>query len=385
MMATDSLELETINEKKSAAPIKKPKRGKRALQSTNSNGDIENGNGSLTDSIPTRLSKHSKSKKTHDLSPETSIQSQPSDQTSNKNAYQVNRPLTAVNSSPPSEKRLENASKFRSIELNTVTDEDDDDEREQRKNIQPIDPLMNNFDTMVQSYTSGDNDVIEIHEFSIADIDAYLDIYFETLNNRLRHFIGEDEQLQQFRLAMKNRINSNTNSREYQNVLLGKMHGEVVAAVTLSFPGETTTIPNDNLLPQANSCLTSIRRWMIRNANYIPKNIEECYIEMIGVKGTFRNNGIGAAMLECIEHFARQAGAYLLTVHTSGDRLRAYFQRFGFVIDHTDNSAFWKWTVERQTIQKMCKTISTKDENNDYPMDNTDSYINESMAESEIE
>jgi hypothetical protein len=62
---------------------------------------------------------------------------------------------------------------------------------------------------MVQSYTSGDNDVIEIHEFSLVDIDAYLDIYFETLDNRLRHYIGEDEQLQQFRVSMKNRISKN--------------------------------------------------------------------------------------------------------------------------------------------------------------------------------
>jgi GNAT superfamily N-acetyltransferase len=238
---------------------------------------------------------------------------------------------------------------------------------------------------MVQSYTSGDNDVIEIHEFSLVDIDAYLDIYFETLNNRLRHFIGDDEQLQQFRLATKNRITSDTNSREYQNVLLGKMNGEVVAAVTLSFPGETTTISNTHILPQASSCLTSIRRWMIRNANYIPSNMEECYIEMIGVKNPYRNHGIGAAMLECVEHFARQAGAVLLTVHISGDQLRNYFQRFGFLIENTDNSAFWKWLVERQSTQKMAKPISPSDENTDYPMDNTSSYINESMVGSQDE
>jgi hypothetical protein len=43
----------------------------------------------------------------------------------------------------------------------------------------------------------------------LGDIDAYLDIYFDTLDNRLRHYIGEDEQLQQFRVSMKNRISKN--------------------------------------------------------------------------------------------------------------------------------------------------------------------------------
>jgi hypothetical protein len=382
-MATDDIELETVNEKTSASPIKKNKRGKRILQSTNSNGIMENGNGSITESIPSRLSKNSERKKVNEPTLETSIHSQSSDPSSNRNSNRLHQTLTPIEISQSIEKNRDITQKFDQIELSTVTDEDDDDE--QRNKIQPTNSLLTDHSTMVQSYTSENNDVIEIHEFSLADIDAYLDIYFETLNNRLRHFIGEDEQLQQFRLGTKNRINSDANSREYQNVLLGKMNGEVVAAVTLLFPGETPTISNNNLLPQANSCLIPIRRWMIRNANYIPKNMEECYIEMIGVKAAYRNHGIGAAMLECIEHFARQAGALLLTVHTNGEQLRNYFQRFGFDPDHTDNSAFWKWTVERQSILKLAKTISAGDGNIDYPMDNTSSYINESTVGSEIE
>ena len=113
--------------------------------------------------------------------------------------------------------------------------------------------------------------------------------------------------------------------------------------------------------------------------------MEECYIEMIGVKSAYRNHGIGAAMLECVEHFARQAGALLLTVHTNSDQLKNYFERFGFTIDHSDSSALWKWMVERESITKMSKTISPNDGNNDYPMDSTGSYINESMIGSEAE
>jgi predicted GNAT family acetyltransferase len=163
------------------------------------------------------------------------------------------------------------------------------------------------------------------------------------------------------------------------------MNGEVLAAITMSFPGETPTISPISVAPEQSSCLTSIRRWMTQKANYIPTNMEECYIEMIGVKSAYRNHGIGAAMLECVEHFARQAGAVLLTIHISGDQLRNYFQRFGFLIDNTDNSAFWKWIVERQSTQKMTKPISPSDENTDYPMDNTSSYINESMVGSQDE
>jgi ribosomal protein S18 acetylase RimI-like enzyme len=386
MIATESIDIETSDEKFNATPTKRIKRGKRTLQPANSNGIMENGNGSLTEVNPSRLTKKNSEKKTvNESNLETSTNSQPPDQNLTKTTNQLYQTLTPIESFQPDETNHKNAKRFENIELNVVTDdEDDNNKRELKQKIQPKQSTLTDHSTMVQSYTSGENDVIEIHEFSLADIDAYLDIYFETLTNRLRHFIGEDEQLQQFRLAMKNRINSDTNSREYHNVLLGKMNGEVVAAVTLSFPGERTTIVNDNILPEANSCIISVRRWMVRNANYIPTNMEECYIEMIGVKSAYRNHGIGAAMLECVEHFARQAGAVLLTVHVNGEQLRNYFERFGFDIDHTDNSGFWKWIVERQSIQKMCKTLSPDEEYDGNPLDNG-SYFNESMVGSEIE
>jgi ribosomal protein S18 acetylase RimI-like enzyme len=378
-MATDSLELENINEKKNGTSTKKHKRHKRAVQSTNSNGIMENGTDSITDSIPSQSSKRSEP---HELKLETSINSNTSDQ----NIQESDEVFTPVRGTQSNENDRTNARKFQKVELTTLTDEEDDShEREQTNNIQPIHHITTDQSTssaMVQSYASGDSDAVEIHEFSYADIDAYLEIYFDTLNNRLRHFLGDTEQLNEFRKTMKTRLSSDRNSREYQNVLLGKINGEVVSAVTLTFPGETATISNDNILPQSNSCFTSIRRWMLRHANYSPTNIDECYIEMIGVKKAFQNHGIGAAMLECVEHFAQQAGAHLLTIHTNDDRLRNYFQRFGFILDHTDNSAIWKWAIERQNTHKMSKIITSGSENNDYTMGG---YVNESIIGSETE
>jgi predicted GNAT family acetyltransferase len=153
------------------------------------------------------------------------------------------------------------------------------------------------------------------------------------------------------------------------------MNGEVVAAVTMSFPGETPTIPLTSNVPEQNSCLTAIRRWLTRKSNYIPTNIEECYIEMIGVKSAYRNHGIGSAMLECAEQFARQNGAKFLTIHTSGQQVQNYVERYGFHIDHTDRSSFWKWIVERQNISKFAKVLSSDEETIDYT---AGSYINES-------
>jgi hypothetical protein len=158
------------------------------------------------------------------------------------------------------------------------------------------------------------------------------------------------------------------------------MNGEVLAAVTMSFPGETPTIPFTLNAPEQNSCLTSIRRWMTRKSNYVPTNMEECYIEMIGVKSAYQNHGIGSAMLECVEHFARQAGATLLTVHIHGQQLRNYFERFGFNLDQSDNSSFWKWIVERQNVMKLSKPLSIMTESTDY---STGSYLNGSMTEEE--
>ena len=156
------------------------------------------------------------------------------------------------------------------------------------------------------------------------------------------------------------------------------MNGEVLAALTMSFPGDTPTITPPSDVPQQNSCLTSIRRWVVRKANYVPTHMEECYIEMIGVKSNYRNHGIGAAMLECVEQFARQAGANRLTIHTSGVQLRHYFERYGFNVDATDGSAFWKWALERQANEKLTKILAP-DADNDYT---ANSYINESMVDS---
>ena len=158
------------------------------------------------------------------------------------------------------------------------------------------------------------------------------------------------------------------------------MNGEVVAAVTMSFPGDTPTIPSVSADPGQNSCLKPVRGWMVRKANYLPTNMEECYIEMIGVKKSYQKRGVGAAMLECVEHYARQAGASLLTIHTAGDELRNYFERFGFNLDRTDNSSFWKWVVERQSINKLSKAIPPDEvANGTYA---AGSYLNDSITES---
>ena len=97
------------------------------------------------------------------------------------------------------------------VEVTSITDEEEDTERQRRfdseKRTQTILP---DPETMVSSYTTGgENDVIEIHQFSISDLDVYLDIYFETLTNRLRHYVGQNEELQQFRANMKTRIGRN--------------------------------------------------------------------------------------------------------------------------------------------------------------------------------
>ncbi|CAF1099623.1 unnamed protein product [Adineta ricciae] len=370
MMATDHLSSETDGDIELTTP-KKAKRGKRYNEAPNINGVIENGHDSAIESTSSRKPKQFETKRVDESALASSTRPEPSDEESNRNSTRSKQQLT------PLQSYQSNPQNFQQVELTTVTD--DEEQTEKRSNIQPRNPHVTDHDTMVSSYTTNDdNDVIEIHEFSLADADAYIDIYFETLNNRLRHFIGIDDQLQQFRLAMKNRINSETNSREYQNALLGKMNGDVVAAVMLSFPSEPTTVSNDNILPQPDSCITSLRRWMVRNANYTPTNMDECYIEMIGVRSAFRNHGIGAAMLECVEHFARQAGARLLTVHVNSEQLRGYFQRFNFQVDHSDNSAFWKWVVERESILKMSKPISPDEEGTGNQLDGDSNYLAES-------
>ncbi|CAF2103926.1 unnamed protein product [Rotaria magnacalcarata] len=327
-----------------STPVRSKKRNKRTIiTSADTNGAMENGN--VSTSSPT-INSDSRNNQTESDSP-----------------------------------NLDRTRKFNEYEVTSVADEDDDeDERDRHVVSQSLSQSMTDRDnTMVSSFTTGgDNDVIEIHQFSSADIDAYLDIYFETLNTRLRRYIGENEELQHFRTAMKTRINSNPNASEYQNVLLGKINGEVLAAVTMLFPKETPTIPQTSDGQPRSSCLTPVHRWMVRKANYVPSNIEECYIEMIGVKNTYRNHGVGSAMLECVEHLARQAGANILTVHINGKQTRSFFQRFGFTMDNTDSSPFWKWLVERQTITKLSKVLTSDGENNDHI---TNSYLNESMTE----
>lgn len=246
-------------------------------------------------------------------------------------------------------------------------------------NIIPVHPDAMISSLTTDAATSVDQDVIEIHQFSLVDIDAYLDIYFDALDNRLRHLIGTSEELEQFRSAMKNRIISDRNARERKNVLLGKMHEEVVAAVLLTFSTETCSISNEQLSRQSQTCLTSLYRWMAAKANYHPADAGECYIEMIGVKSAHRSRGIGAAMLECVEHFAQQAGARILTIHAGGDLEKGFFQRSGFDFDRSDNSAWWKSFVEKQGIQKMIKTISSNENN---APNNTRSYVNGSMVDS---
>jgi hypothetical protein len=100
----------------------------------------------------------------------------------------------------------EQIKKYNQYEVNSVADDDDRTESQR-----PSQLITDRDSTMLSSYTTGgggagDNDVIEIHQFSSADIDAYLDIYFETLDSRLRHYIGQDEQFQKFLIEMKNRI-----------------------------------------------------------------------------------------------------------------------------------------------------------------------------------
>ena len=268
--------------------------------------------------------------------------------------------------------------------VSTIYPSDDEIAIEQDpKNSLKVNSVPIESDAMVSSIitdatVSVDHEVIEIHQFSLADIDAYLDIYFDVLSNRLRHLIGAGEELDKFRSAMKSRIISDPSAREHQNVLLGKMHDNVVAAVLLTFPIETSTISDEQLLRQPDSCFTSLHRWMAKKANYAPTHMEECYIEMIGVKKANQNRGVGAAMLECVEHFARQAGARLLTIHVNGDLHRGYFHRSGFEYDRSDNSSWWKSMVERQSVKKMVKTISP----NETVVDNTEAHVNHTMIDS---
>lgn len=104
---------------------------------------------------------------------------------------------------------------FHHYELTSVVGEEQNRQREKRLIAPKFSISINEHDTIMESsvVTSGDNDVIEIHQFSSSDVDAYLDIYFETLSYRLKCYVGEDEVVQQFRVAMKNRISKKTSKR----------------------------------------------------------------------------------------------------------------------------------------------------------------------------
>ena len=212
--------------------------------------------------------------------------------------------------------------------------------------------------TIYGDSSSDNDDVIEIHQFSLDDLDAYLDIYFDVLDRRLRYLIGSDDEIDRFRQSMKNRISSNLNSPEYERVILGKMYGSVVAAALLKFPGDPTSIPADRFSVKSKFCFNSLHFWLMTKSTYLPQKAEECYIEMIGVKENFRNLGIGTVMLESIEDLARQAHITLITTHVHNERLENYFERSNFHYDKSDRSAFWKWIIERDNFKKFSKTIS---------------------------
>jgi len=346
-MDNDGFVLEKISEKSTVTTP--PKRTKRRIAPQ----DLQNG--SITND-----ENKSKIQAPNVISPIKTL----SERVSTNSGHSSHNGSTTNNSfvpqQPAASTRAMKSQNYNKIEL-TDAKESEGEEDQQQNNVD----IMNN--SLTTSNTDGGErfgDELEVHQLSAGDIDAYLDIYFETLDNRLRHLVGGDAQLREFRTAMKERINSNSNAREYQTVLLGKIHGEVLAAVTMSFNGDPPTINLDQL-EQQRTCASRFSRWMVNKANYVPAYAEECYIEMIGVKANYRRQGIGTAMLECVEHFARKAGARLLTIHIHGRMLRDYFQRYGFQVDHTDYSPLWKWLLERQTTEKMNKIILADEDDQD--------------------
>ena len=118
---------------------------------------------------------------------------------------------------PPEDAAVSRKSKFKQVEMISIPDEDDnnddddDDNGGQESGVGMERPSQRTTDpdTMISSFTTGgESDVVEIHQFSVADIDVYLDIYFETLANRLRRHIGSEDQVRQFRTDMKTRISN---------------------------------------------------------------------------------------------------------------------------------------------------------------------------------
>jgi len=202
-MDIDGFPLAAISEKSiiddNPTSIKSTKRYKRApLRPADSNGGMENGDISTSKYDP----------------PATLEMSLHSDRSNEPTSLHSER------SNEPSSSDIDQTRKYNAYEVTSLPDDDSDDNYQPNGKIVSERPSqITSEHTMVSSYTTGagDNDVIEIHQFSSADIDAYLDIYFETLDNRLRRYLGEDEQLQQFRVAMKNRIRKNKFNKKKRN------------------------------------------------------------------------------------------------------------------------------------------------------------------------
>jgi hypothetical protein len=170
-MDTDGFPLATISEKSVIDDLNPSVRSKKAsksvtLRPVDSNGGIENGDISISKYNP---------------------------------PLDIERSIDSVRSNDTNPPNIDQRKQFNHYEI-TSRPEDSYELELENKNSSPR-----------QSQLTNDNDVIEIHQFSLADIDAYLDIYFETLNNRLRHYIGGDEEIQQFRQATKARISKKTN------------------------------------------------------------------------------------------------------------------------------------------------------------------------------
>lgn len=180
-MDTDGFPLSAISEKSDEINDETPKRRsnktkRQTTTSTNENGvNLENGDVSSSSSTG---QKRNKNRTTID----NSISSEPIETT----------------------KKIDDE-----IELTEIADEDDGEPERERRLADQLRMSDNQTEpmTMISSFTTGgENEVIEIHQFSVADLDVYLDIYFDTLNNRLRNYVGGNDQLNQFRTSMKNRI-----------------------------------------------------------------------------------------------------------------------------------------------------------------------------------
>jgi hypothetical protein len=103
MLASSNIAPETLGDRNNtdinASPTRIPKRHKRTLRPADSNGIMENGDDSQSETIPARVLKQSQIKKTNESPLETSTKPQPPDRNSTKNAYQLNQTLTPVESS----------------------------------------------------------------------------------------------------------------------------------------------------------------------------------------------------------------------------------------------------------------------------------------------